>query len=356
MTDLESSHFKTPLLLGVVISLLLFTDNPLGLISASYAHFDHLPLYNGGGESQSRYNVYQALGSDYARPKEPTTIMFSVQDKDGNDAKNIVAMVEVYTNTGDRMMVFPWTQYETGDFEVPYTFPGIGTYQIVLSVADGQVFLHTIDPPRSVLSSNSDCDCSRSVFNTSISQGFGSLWSSLMAISIGGPIIIIGSILGLSYRRRRRQIASNPLSNSEVLQYAVMLSAIAGGIVHLSIYTMHASLRMEYSIFFIVAGIVQIAYGVMYTMITISGNPKASDKKRHQKNLAVNLFGFIGTAVLVGLYVYTVVMPAPLSPTNEPDAIESAGILAKALEVFLLIGLAYIMITEKQKIRDSIVM
>lgn len=65
--------------------------------------------------------------------------------------------------------------------------------------------------------------------------------------------------------------------------------------------------------------------------------------------MRVNLFGFAGTAILVGLYAYTIVLPAPLSPTNMPDRIEVAGVLAKSLEIFLLIGIIYIMREEKRR-------
>ena len=67
--------------------------------------------------------------------------------------------------------------------------------------------------------------------------------------------------------------------------------------------------------------------------------------------MAVNWFGFFGTAVLVGLYVYVLFYPPPLSPTNQPENIELAGILAKSLEVALLIGIAFIIRWDKQEIR-----
>jgi hypothetical protein len=64
--------------------------------------------------------------------------------------------------------------------------------------------------------------------------------------------------------------------------------------------------------------------------------------------MAVNLFGFIGTAVLVGLYIYVVVFPPPLSPTNQPEEIEIAGILSKSVEVALLIGIVFVMRLDNQ--------
>jgi hypothetical protein len=36
-----------------------------------------------------RYYAYQALDPEYAKPKQPTAILFSVQDYSGNDVHNI---------------------------------------------------------------------------------------------------------------------------------------------------------------------------------------------------------------------------------------------------------------------------
>lgn len=335
---------------GVLAGVLFFGNGPLSLVSESYAHFEHLPIYNGRSESQGMYYVYQALGSDYARPQEPTTIMFSVQDRNGNDAKDVVAMIEVYTSKGDRIKAFPWTKYETGDFEVPFAFPEAGSYQIVLSTANAPpARLGSFDPPREILSSTANCDCNRSIFNVAITERFGTVWNSVIATSLGVPLAIVGGILGLTYRKRMKQYNNNgpgSISRLEVAKYSIMLSAIAGGIVHLSIYIAHASLRLEYSIFFVIAGGMQIAYGTMYIFLVFSGT---SDRDYYGKSMRVNLFGFAGTAILVGLYAYTIVLPAPLSPTNMPDRIEVAGVLAKSLEIFLLIGIIYIIREEKRR-------
>ena len=64
--------------------------------------------------------------------------------------------------------------------------------------------------------------------------------------------------------------------------------------------------------------------------------------------MAVNLFGFTGTAVLVGLHIYVVIFPPPLSPINRPEEIEIAGILSKSVEVALLIGIMFIIRWDRQ--------
>jgi hypothetical protein len=128
----------------------------------------------------------------------------------------------------------------------------------------------------------------------------------------------------------------------------VMLAAVAGGIVHLAIYAEHASLRLEYSIFLLVAAGMQIVYGVVYTLLTLAGQgANESASLYYRKRMTVNLFGLVGTGILLGLYAYSVVLPPPLSPSDEPESVGVAGILAKAIEVFTVIGIVYLMRLEK---------
>lgn len=54
-----------------------------------------------------------------------------------------------------------------------------------------------------------------------------------------------------------------------------------------------------------------------------------------------SLFGLAGTAVLIGLYVYTVIFPPPFSPTNQPEEIGIDGVIAKSLETYLLVFSLY---------------
>ena len=72
---------------------------------------------------------------EYTKPNELSQIQFSIQDKQGKDTSNVVAMVEIYsTLTNERLSAYPWTKLELGDFQIPYVFPKIGNYQIVLSI------------------------------------------------------------------------------------------------------------------------------------------------------------------------------------------------------------------------------
>ena len=71
--------------------------------------------------------------------------------------------------------------------------------------------------------------------------------------------------------------------------------------------------------------------------------------------MLVNLFGLIGTGVLVGLYIYVVLFPPPLSPTNAPEIVDIAGILAKTVELLLIGGIVSLMIWEKRKLHNLII-
>ncbi len=315
------------------------------------AHFEHFTHYNNRGDSIGPYYAYEALEPEYAKPNEPTAIMFSVQDHDGHDTYNIDTMVEVYSaETGERLKAFPWTRQDTGDFQVFYDFPKVGNYQIVLSVAKSAANLNSIDPPRNTLTGTSGCNCDRAIFNISISDNFGTIWTSAMIVAVVAPLAVFGGVLAWNYSSRRKSGIHN-----NTARYVIMLAAIAGGIVHMAVYSEHASLRIEYSIFLIVAGAMQVVYGVIYTLMALMGDsvtgavPEAA-REYYRKTVAVNIFGLVGTAILLGLYAYAVIFPPPLSPNNLPEDIDAAGILAKSIEVFTVLGIAYLMRLEKQRL------
>ncbi len=328
---------------------------PFSSIIPAYAHFEHLGHYNNRAGYLGPYYAYEALEPDYAGPNEPVAVMFSVQDLDGRDTYNIHTMVEIYSAmTGERLNAWPWTMQEKGDFEVFYTFPEIGSYQIVLSMAkDGNnpPNLNGIDPPRTTLSSVSGCNCDRAIFNVSITKNFGTIWNVMMLVAISLPLSVFGGVLVWNYRRIKRSGRYQKTLRRDMITYIVMLAAVAGGIVHLAVYAEHALLRLEYSIFLLVAAGMQIAYGVIYTLLTLAGlEANESARKYYQKKMAVNLFGLIGTGILLGLYAYSVILPPPLSPNDEPEDIGIAGILAKGIEVFTVIGIVYLMKLEKHQL------
>ena len=139
-----------------------------------------------------------------------------------------------------------------------------------------------------------------------------------------------------------------------------MLLAIAGGLVHLAIFPEHGSLQIYYSVFLMAAAGAQVAYGILYILMNFtteaySGNNRNFILSQYKKRVALNLFGFIGTSVLIGLYAYSVVVAPPLSPDNKAESIDIAGVLAKSLEILLVIGIIYLLVWEKRRINKILV-
>ena len=349
---------KNGLLLGTLLCTGFFIAG-ISFIPHSYAHLDHFTHYNGGGGEAGKYYVYEALDPEYARPGEPTNIILSVQDKDGNDVHEIQTMVEIYeAGTEKRLQVFPWLRQEIGDFLVPYTFENPGNYHIVISISDAKVIHDDAESTRSIISTTLGCNCERAIFNISISEHFGTIYNSVMNLVIILPISVFGAVLWFNYREKKKKGIYSSLTKPEFLKYAMMLLGIAGGIIHLAVYSEHASLRIEYSVFLLVAGSSQVAYGVLYVLITLSESAETqsreSVKSHYRQTVTVNLFGLFGTAVLLGLYIYVVIFPPPLSPTNVPEQIEFAGILSKSVEFLLVIGIVYLMNWEKKKLQNQL--
>ncbi len=350
------------LLLLFLTAAVIFLMPLFSSVIPAYAHFEHFTHYNNRGGELGSYYAYEALEPEYAPPNEPVAIMFSVQDREGHDTYNVDTMVEVYSAaTGERLKAWPWTRQDVGDFQVFYNFPEVGNYQIVLSVAkDGNspVNLNGIDQPRRTLSSTVGCNCDRVIFNVSITKSLGTIWNTMMLISVALPLSVVGGALIWNYRRRRVMRKSSAYridAQGDTARYIIMLAAVAGGVVHLAVYAEHASLRLEYSIFLLAAAGMQIVYGIAYTLLTLAGqSANESAYKHYQKKIAVSLFGLVGTSVLIGLYLYSIILPPPLSPNGQPETIDIAGILAKGIEVFTVIGIVYLMRLEKRQLTTQL--
>jgi hypothetical protein len=367
-------------------------------IPLAQAHLEHLPHYNSGGDRHGygKYMSFMALEPEYGTIDYPSRVTFSIQDFDNNDVYNVSTMVEIYESiSGKRTHVFPWTFREIGDFNLYYQFPKKGSYQIVLSIKNANNIAESespsylsstsIDPPRSILGDLSGCNCTRTIFNISISSSFGDIRNMLYFISIVSPITILGFVLTKNYIKKRNELnrteklrAENRRAshiktdqysvsdegNNEVnvistntkqnVKYCITLLALAGGLVHLVVFPEHGSIHIYYTIFLLSAAGAQVTYGILYFLIMLSkpfyemsDEQQQVRKSMYKNTMAVNLFGFIGTAVLVGLYTYSVIYTPPLSPINKPEQIEFVGIFAKSLEVALLVGIIFIIKWDK---------
>ncbi|MGH9953233.1 MAG: hypothetical protein ACRD5J_16570, partial [Nitrososphaeraceae archaeon] len=63
----------------------------------------------------------------------------------------------------------------------------------------------------------------------------------------------------------------------------------------------------------------------------------------------------VGTAVLVGLYVYSIVLPPPLSPLNRPEEISIAGVISKSLEILLFVGIILILRKDRREMQSALI-
>jgi heme/copper-type cytochrome/quinol oxidase subunit 2 len=366
MGDLGKMFAKSPFRIIMIISLIgLFFASICGnnIFSIAYAHLGHLPHYNGGGIGLSKYYVNQAIEPEYARPGNPAQIIFSIQDYQGNDVHNIRTMIEVYSaSTGERLMVYPWTQQDIGDFAVGYTFSKAGNYQIVVSIANEKANTRQtnngVDPPRSALGSTFNCNCERAVFTISVSKNFGDIFTLAIFAGILAMITVLGLVLWFIHKTRRRRMDTDSNRN-QIIKYLIMLLALSAGVIHLAVFSEHGSLRIEYSIFLLAAGASQVAYSISYVLLTLTNESDLDTRQSafsyHHKTMLVNLFGLVGNLILLGLYLYAVILSPPLSPNNKPEDIDVSGILDKSIEVVLVIGIIYLMRWERKRLQSQII-
>ena len=306
---------------------------------------------------------------EYAKPGDPVTIHFSLQDRNGRDIQNVTTLVEIYSQkTGKQIQVYPWTERENGDFELDYSFSDIGIYNIVVSILKPNLS-NTFDPDyhgsgnRSILYSNINCNCERAVFNISVSNSFGIIYSTTVLMGALISLLMLGLVLFLKFKLVRKQKAHS-LTNRETLKYIIPLLAMAAGIVHIVVNPEHSSLRIEYSIFLLVAAIFQVVYGLLYLIAISSSKDNNQDQKYKSKEyfdsnnsnniIRINLFGLVGTLILIGLYFYTLILPPPLSPNDEPESISLAGILVQISEIALVIGIIYLIRIEYKERRKLV--
>lgn len=334
MCNLSDSQIKFIVSVSIFLFFVSFLPN-------SQAHLEHS---SSGGVMSGKYFAYLGLDPRNPSPGENTKIIFSIQDGDGNDMYDLETMVEIYSaNMEKRLFSEPWTRQNIGDFEIPFIFEESGTYQIVLSISEEQNTNEHVVPPRSYPSSSSDCNCTRVLFNVSVSENWNTIWNSLMVVIIVLPFSVFGYALWKNYKNKK-------LNKYETLRYLIIFLAFAGGLIHLSIYVDHTPLRIEYGMFLLLSAISQIGFGVLY-LSTMLFNSNVSQKRVtiYRKNIAINLFGLIGSAVLLGLYIYAINVPPPLSPENHPEHIDIAGIIAKGLEISLIGIIVYVMRWENKQ-------
>lgn len=337
-------YFKKQIKIIIIFSTLLFLTS--NFFPNSHAHLERS---SAGGVMMGQYYSYIGFEPRNPTPEETTKIIFSIQDENWNDVYNIETMVEIYSANMEKRLFFePWKARNVGDFELPFIFEKSGTYQIVLSISEKNNIKEQFPPPRMIPSSSFDCDCIRVLFNISVSEDWNNIWNSLMIIILVLPFSVFGYAMWNNYQNKRN--SKQKLGKYETLRYVITLLAFAGGLIHLAIYVDHAPLRVEYGLFLLLAAISQIGFGalVLSTLLFSSNLFQTDFRNFHRRNLAIYLFGLIGSIILIGLYVYTVNFSLPLSPENYSEKIEVAGIFAKVLEMSLIGVILYVMYWENK--------
>ena len=203
-----------PCFIMVFLAFSVYSSIPTPFFAAN-AHIDSFASYNSSGMGiGDKYYVIQQLDPEYVKPNEPSKVMFSIQDKHGKDVHDVTVMVEIYSINGERVLVFPWTTLETGDFNIPFVFTKNGNYQIVLSILNEGVasskILDTVPPPRTILNNSVHCNCERAVFNVSITETFGFISALALYGAIFVAIIVLGIVIIWIFVSRRKN-KSNPI-------------------------------------------------------------------------------------------------------------------------------------------------
>ncbi|WP_238523174.1 hypothetical protein [Nitrosopumilus maritimus] len=297
---------------------------------------------------EGKYYSYIGFEPRNPTPGENSKIIFSIQDEHGNDLYELETMLEIYsTNMEKRLFYEPWTKRAIGDFEIPYVFEDKGTYQIVLSISEKNNTKEHVMPPRQIPSSSFNCDCTRVLFNVSVSENWNTIWNSLMVIVVILPFGVFGYALLNNYKNKT---SKRKLGRYETLRYIMMFLALSGGVIHLSVYVDHVPLRIEYGMFLLLAAISQIGFGVLLlsVLLTDSTGMQKNTCILRRRNTTVYLFGLLGSLVLLGLYIYAVNFTPPLSPENHPEHIEISGIVAKSLEISLIGVILYVLYLENK--------
>jgi len=329
---------KISIVFAVCVSLILVSFFPSALA--------HLEQKSSGGVITGKYYSYIGFAPQNPIPGEPAIMIFSIQDSQGNDIYDIQTMIEVYNIQQEPLFLESWTLKKIGDFEVPIVFDEKGTYQIVLSISDDLDDVPHVGTPRSTLSGTSDCNCTRALFNVTVSDDWNNIWNSLMVIVVVLPFSVFGYALFLNHRKNN---SKQKLYFYETIRYIIILLAFAGGIIHLTIYIDHTPLRLEYGVFLLLAAITQIGFGVLFLSTVLIRSTKGKKLTNlYRRNYTINLFGLIGSLVLLILYAYVINFPAPLSPENHPEQIGLIGIIAKSLEISLIVAIVYAMKSEQK--------
>jgi hypothetical protein len=300
---------------------------PLLLILISFpladGHLPRLAHYNGGSQLSNGYLIMMATEPEYIKPGEQVQLMISIQDTFGKDLNAVKTMIKVFKDD-ELIKEFPLAVHPTGDFREFYTFQEAGIYHVKIETFGAKELPYSEGPP-----------AGSALFNIFVSQWAGQIFNGVITAAIIIPIAVLGTVLAARTRTMRR---TGPLERDTVVQYIAVLCAITAGILHTFLFGDHSAETIFYGVFFIIAGFAQLSYGVLFMMF---------------KRKLLNYIGLAGTMGIIGLYVYSIILPPPLHSTPLPEHAEIIGISVKIIESVMLIALIYTIRRDRMKVQVS---
>lgn len=137
---------------------------------------------------------------------------------------------------------------------------------------------------------------------------------------------------------------------------------VGASIVHLAAYHIHAVSRLEYSIILSWATGAQLFYGIMYILLIFSedklsvkqGNKNFFSKGYYKKITVSNLVWMVDLYFSSSCIKTLLLFHLLCLPIQYPEDVDLAGVINKSLEVVLVIGIVYLMKTEKKSYRNSV--
>ncbi len=282
------------------------------------AHLSHLPHYNGGSELSEGYIFAMAVDPEYVRPGEKSTLLISIQDTNGNDLQGVKAEVKILKDE-EVVSDFPLAVHPTGDFTESYTFAEPGIYEVEVDAYGSKESPYSGGTPEGSVT-----------FDVFVSNWSGPVFIVVKGAAMVIPLALLGAVLAFRTNAIRRK---GRLEKDTLFQYVAVLAAIAAGSMHIMLFSDHSSESIFYGVFFLVAGSSQLTYGTLYMLL---------------KSKALNYFGLVGTLAIIGLYIYSVILPPPLHPSPVPEQVEIIGIIVKTMESVLLVALIYIIIKSRR--------
>lgn len=131
----------------------------------------------------------------------------------------------------------------------------------------------------------------------------------------------VGTMAGLSMAALRMRVRGKI-----VLRNIVLLLSVGAGVMHVLLAPDHLDVGIEHAGFFVVAGLSQIGFGIIFML---------------KPSRIMSVIGIIGNGGNIILYFVTRIKDFPI-PFAAPEGIDAIGIIAKIIEISLVIFLLFL--------------